>query len=658
MKDPTPELPKEDREFFRRNLPLAEAREQIWETLRKIGRDEALAGESVPLHAALGRITAEAIRARLSTPHYHSAAMDGYAVRSADTIGASETRPLDLRIPDQARQVNTGDALPTDCDAVIMIEHTQAIEDSIRIRAAAPARQHVRLVGEDMVATELLLPANHCLRPVDLGALAACGYGAVPCRRRPQAIIIPTGAEIVPAGSDPAPGEIFDSNSVMLRAELAAAGAEAEVTPIVPDDPAAIRAALRAAVTQKPDLILLLAGSSAGSGDYSARCIRELGEVHVHGVAIRPGHPFIIGRIEDTMICGVPGYPVSAALTFELFVRPLIHRWLGIAAPQPKLIRATLTRSLASPMGEDEYVRVRLARIGDRTLAAPLSRGAGVLSSLLHADGFAQLPRFQEGAAAGMPIDVQSLRSEAELSFTALLQGSHDPLLELLAQEISAQRPPCRLVLASVGSLGGLVALRRQHAHLAGSHLLHPPSGEFNLPYVQQHLGKAPLRLVTFVEREQGLIVAPGNPQRVIGIQDLPRLRFVNRQRGAGTRILLDEELKNADIAHNPEEAAARIPGYDHEEYTHMAVATAVASGIADCGLGVRSAAIALGLDFVPIAEERYDFIIPAAHVEHPAIQALLAILQDGAFRSRVDAEGGYRSAKMGEVVFEQDGNS
>ncbi|MCY3835884.1 MAG: molybdopterin biosynthesis protein [Anaerolineaceae bacterium] len=658
MKDPAALPTKGEREFFRRNLPLAEAREQLWATLRVIGKDAALPGEIVPLHSALGRITAEALRAHLSTPHYHSAAMDGFAVRSADTVGASETRPLDLYIPDQAQPINTGDALASDCDAVIMIEHTQAIEGGIRIRAAAPARQHVRLVGEDMVATELLLPANHCLRPVDLGALAACGYGAVPCRRRPHAIIIPTGAEIVPAGSEPAPGEIFDSNSVMLRAELAAAGARAEVTPIVPDDPVALLAALQAAAAQKPELILLLAGSSAGSGDYSARCIRELGEVRVHGVAIRPGHPFIIGHIEDVLICGVPGYPVSAALTYELFVRPLIYHWLGVAAAEPKRIRATLTRSLASPMGEDEYVRVRLARIGDRTLAAPLSRGAGVLSSLLHADGYAQLPRFQEGAAAGSPIDVQSFRSEAELAHTALLQGSHDPLLELLAQEISAQRPPCRLVLASVGSLGGLVALRRQHAHLAGSHLLHPPSGEFNRPYVQQHLRELPLRLITFVEREQGLIVAPGNPLQITGIQDLPRLRFVNRQRGAGTRILLDEELKKADIAQNPEEAVARIPGYDHEEYTHMAVATAVASGIADCGLGVRSAAIALGLDFVPIADERYDFILPTDHVEHPAIQALLAILQDGAFRSRVDAEGGYRSEKMGEIIYEQKGNS
>lgn len=655
MNQQPPEQASEEREFFRRNLPLADAREQLWETLTDIGKEAALPGESVPLNAALGRITAAPIRARLSSPHYHSAAMDGYAVRAAETIGASETRPLDLRLPERAHPVNTGDALPADCDAVIMIEQTQAIKGGIRIRAAAAARQHVRLVGEDMVATELLLPANHCLRPVDLGALAASGHAKIPCRRRPRALIIPTGAEIVPAGNDPASGEIIDSNSIMLRAELEAAGAVAQVTDIIPDEPAALLTALREAVAEQPDLILLLAGSSAGSGDYSARCIRELGEVQVHGVAIRPGHPFIIGTIEDIIVFGIPGYPVSAALTYGLFVRPLIHHWQGTAPPDPTLIQAILTRSLASPMGEDEFVRVRLARIGERTLAAPLSRGAGVLSSMLRADGIAELPRFHEGAAAGSQIEVQSFRSGDELAYTALLQGSHDPLLELLAQEISAQRPPCRLVLASVGSLGGLVALRRQHAHLAGSHLLHPPSGEFNLHYVKQQLSQVPLRLVTFVEREQGLIVLPGNPLDIRSITDLPRSRFVNRQRGAGTRILLDEQLRIAGIAENPEEAAARIRGYEHEEYTHMAVATAVASGLADCGLGVRSAAIALGLDFVPIAEERYDFIIPSAHWEHPAIQSMLEILQDAAFRSLVNAEGGYRSDKMGNIVYEQE---
>ena len=307
-------------------------------------------------------------------------------------------------------------------------------------------------------------------------------------------------------------------------------------------------------------------------------------------------------------------------------------------------------------MGEDEFVRVRLAQIGERTLAAPLSRGAGVLSSMLRADGIAHLPRFSEGAAAGSEIEVECLRDTEELAHTALLQGSHDPLLELLAQELSARRPPCRLVMASIGSLGGLVALRRGHAHLAGAHLLHPPTGEYNLHYARELLAELPLRLVTFARREQGLLVAPGNPLAIRGIEDLPRCQYVNRQRGAGTRVLLDEELRAAGLASNPEEAAALIRGYDHEEFTHMAVATAVASGMADCGLGVRSAAIALGLDFVPITEERYDFVIPAAHWQHPAIVAMLELLRDGAFRARVDAEAGYRAAGMGDIVYSNEG--
>ncbi len=641
------------REIFRHNLPQEEARAKLWAALEAAHSAAPLAGERLALAAAHGRITAAPIHARLSAPHYHSAAMDGYAVLASDTHGASETHPLELRLGEAAFPVHTGDPLPEACDAVIMIEQVQELPESIRIRAAVAARQHVRLVGEDMVATELLLPANHRLRPVDLGALAASGHAEVLCRRRPRAIIIPTGAEIIPVGEEPRTGQIIDSNSVMLRAAIEADGGEAEVTAVIPDEPAALITALRAAVNKNPDLILLLAGSSTGSGDHSARCLRELGIIHTHGVAIRPGHPLIIATIDDVVVFGVPGYPVSAALTHELFIRPLLARWVGAGERKMTEMRANLTRSLVSPMGEDEYVRVRLAKVGERTLAAPLSRGAGVLSSLLRADGVAILPRFQEGAAAGSEIQVHSWRNPQDLAHTALLQGSHDPLLELLAQEISARFPPCRMVSASVGSLGGLVALRRQHAHLAGAHLLHPASGEFNLPYVHQQLPESKLRLVTFVEREQGLILAAGNPKAVQGIADLPRLRFVNRQRGAGTRLLLDELLRSTGLANHPEEAMARIRGYDHEEYTHMAVGTAVASGLADCGLGVRSAALALGLDFLPLAWERYDFIIPATQDEHPAILALLALLQDENFRDRVSQEAGYRGEKMGQIVYD-----
>jgi len=636
------------RAVYLEDLPLDEAVARFEALLERCGAGVALPAEEVPLDAALGRVTAAAVWAQASAPHYHAAAMDGIAVRAADTAGASEQLPVRLRLDEQAHWIDTGDALPAGCDAVVMIEQVHHLErdGSVELMAAAAPWQHVRSLGEDIVATELVLPSGHRIRAVDLGALASAGVTGVSVRRQPRVAIIPTGSELVPAGAAARPGEIIESNSFVLAGLVEEAGGVATRLPIVPDDLTALRNAVAAAL-EGHDLVLVNAGSSAGREDFTAAVVRELGDLSAHGVAIRPGHPVVLGTARGKPVVGVPGFPVSAALVFDLMVRPLLHRMLGIAVPPRAKLRATVTRKLLSPMGEDEYVRVTLGRVGERWVAAPLHRGAGVMMSLVRADGLLRIPRFSEGVHAGEEVTVELLRPESELEQSILAIGSHELTLDLLAD---ALRPHGRrLCSANVGSLGGLVALGRGEAHLAGCHLLDEETGTYNLPFIRRVLSGQRVAVVHLARREQGLIVAPGNPR---GLRELvhlarPGVRIVNRQRGAGTRILLDLKLKEAGIA--PE----RLSGYEREEFTHLAVAAAVQSGSVEAGLGIRGAARALGLDFVPLYWEDYQLVMPRPHLDDPLLQPLLDVLRDARFRARVEALGGYDGAGMGSVVAE-----
>jgi len=637
-------LTDEGREIYLEDIPLDEAQARLRAALEAAGKLAPLPGERVPLDDALGRVTAEPVWARISSPHYHAAAMDGYAVRAAETLGATETRPGRLAVPDQALPVNTGAPLPAPYNAVIMVEDTQPRGDSVEIRAAVAPWQHVRMMGEDMVATELVLPANHVLRPADLGAIAGSGHAEVAVRRRPCVALLPTGSELVPPGGAPQPGQVIEYNSLVLGAQVRAAGGTFTRWPPLPDDLPALKDAIRAAAAEH-DLVLVLSGSSAGSKDFTARAVRGVGALLVHGVAVRPGHPVIIGMLDGTPVIGVPGYPVSAALTGEIFVIPLLRAWLGQPPPRRERIRAILTRKIVSPTGDDDFVRVTVGQVGERTLATPLARGAGVITSLVRADGLLHIPRFSEGLNAGAEVEVLLLRTPQEIARTVVAVGSHDPMLDLLGQYLALRFPGERLASANVGSLGGLMAQRRGEAHLSGTHLLDPETGEYNVSYIRRTLGDTPVRVITFAHRDQGLIVAAGNPLGIASLDDLPRVRYVNRQRGAGTRVLLDYELQRRSL--DP----AQIEGYEREEYTHLAVAAAVASGSADAGLGIRSAALALGLDFVPVTQERYDLVIPAAFADLPLIQHVLALLRDNEFRAAVAAQPGYDVRAMGDDV-------
>jgi putative molybdopterin biosynthesis protein len=647
--------------IYLHDIPLPQAKLLLDEALQANGRLGVLGSEEITLDEyALGRVLTQPIWATLSSPHYHASAMDGYAVRSDSTVTASPAIPVDLSFSSQAFYVDTGDPLPGWADSVIPVENVELVQKisttgdeletpyAIRIRAAVTPWSHVRTMGEDIVATQLVLPGSHTLRPVDLGAIAASGHSTVNVARKPRVAIIPTGTELVPIGHPLKAGDIIEYNSIALAAQVIGWGAEATRYPITKDDFDQLCQCVQVA-TQKNDLILLNAGSSAGSEDFSSKVVETLGDLLVHGVAVRPGHPVILGMIgkkpDQIPIIGVPGYPVSAILTGEIFVEPLISRWLGRSPYVPLTLKAKLTRKITSPPGDDDYMRLAIGRVGEQILAAPLSRGAGVITSLVRADGITILPRGIQGLPAGSEVNVNLYRHPDEIENTIFAIGSHDITIDIMAQFMATHNR--RLVSANVGSMGGLVALSRGEAHLAGSHLLDPVSGEYNLKYVRQVLPQMPVKLIVLVGRQQGLIVSKGNPKDILLLKDIARtdVTYINRQSGAGTRVLLDYHLHLLGIASDS------IEGYQQEEYTHLAVAAAIASGRADCGLGIAAAAQALELDFVPLYQERYDLIIPQRYYNDELLKPLITLLNDPEFKKMVASLPGYNIDKMGQEI-------
>ena len=635
-----------ERNVFLHDVPLEQARAQFDAALADAGvRNDAT--ETVVLDDALGRVTAVSVIARMSSPHYHACAMDGVAVISARTAGALETGPVELTIGTDAVVVDTGDPLPDGFDAVIPIELIEPRgNDRVAVRAAAVPFQHVRAIGEDVVASEVVVPAMRRLGVADLAACATAGVAAVEAVRRPRVAVITTGDELVDVTTDAPPaGAILDSNGVLLRACVRAYGGDVALALRVPDEEDALTVAVRDAIAVA-DVVVVNAGSSAGRDDYTARTFTKFGDVVVHGVAIRPGHPLVLAVARDARIplLGIPGYPVSAAICADLFLRPLLERLGHRDAPDPSVVDVELTRKLYSPLGEDEYVRAVAARVDGRLVATPLRRGAGVITSLSRANVLVTIPRFSEGARAGTTVVARALRPLAQIERTLLAVGSHDVALDLLAGRLAAGH--VELVSAHVGSIAGLVALRERSAHLAGTHVLDPTTSTYNDVAVRRYGPREPVALVRLAEREQGLIVARGNPLGIASLADVARTRarYVNRQPDAGTRILLDALLVRAAMA------AEVIAGYDRIEFSHLAVAQLVANGNADTGLAIRAAARAFGLDFVSVAWEPYDLALPVRLLDEPRIARLIAILRERGFRAEVEALGGYDCANAGDV--------
>ncbi len=682
--------------------------------LNKVVSAHTLATEEIAVTEAFGRITSQAIFAKISSPHYNASAMDGIALRASVTFGASDTTPVILEEGIDYICVDTGDPIPDEYDAVVMIEdvinidsfdefvnNTPQLTDinlikfnselsdikstnfrsdltatnpinfrseltdnksadsisskKIKLISAISPWQNIRQIGEDLCENDMIIPSNTIIEAASIGAIMAGGIMKVKTWVKPIVGIIPTGDEIVMPKEKPEKGEIIEFNSSIFSAILSRIGALVKVYPIVPDKKDEIRNTVFAA-SQECDLVILNAGSSAGREDYSAEVLSELGEVFVHGIAIKPGKPTILAIVNSRPIIGVPGYPVSGIIVMEKIVKNILYKTMNIKNQDTLKVKAILTRNIVSSLKYKEFVRVKLGFVGDRIVATPLNRGAAVVTSFVKADGIMEIPINSEGFIAGQEVLVDVLKSETAIRNTLVAIGSHDPLMDVIADILRQKASNYDLSSSHVGSMGGITAIKRKEAHIAGIHLLDEKTGNYNFSYIEKYLGKDNTALIKGVRRIQGLIVAAGNPKSILSVNNLLReeregktsfeMRYVNRQKGSGTRILLDYLLSSQNID------GESIYGYNREEFTHMNVAAIIESGNADAGLGIYSAAKAFGLDFVPICEENYDFIAPVEYLEFPAFKEFMEIIKSDKFKESITALGGYViDDKIGEIT-------
>jgi putative molybdopterin biosynthesis protein len=628
------------RKIYLEDKPRLEAKREILEAFTL-----PLEVEMIPTGDALGRVTAEPIFAHVSMPHYHASAMDGIAVIAEKTYTAHEQNPLQLKLGIDFAIVDTGNAIPAPFNAVIMIEHVDMIdEETIEIIEPATPWQHIRPIGEDIVQEEMLFPQGHILRPADLGVLLASQQLQIPVVKKPVVAVIPTGNELVEADSELSSGKIIEFNGTVFANFIKEWGGEPRLHRIVKDNPEKIKAVLLEAA-ENSDIIVINAGSSAGSKDYTVHIIGEIGTVFTHGVAARPGKPVILGKINDKIVVGVPGYPVSAYLALEWFVRPLICKYLQIPEPKRQTVTVKLGRRIVSGMGAEDFVRMNIGYVNGQFVANPLTRAAGVTMSYVRADGLLVVPASVSGYEQGEFAEVELLRPLEEIKNAIMFSGSHDLTIDLLSSQLKRVRADMKIVSSHVGSMAGIMAIRKGEAHVAGIHLLDPKTKQYNISYVSKILAGLDVVLYPFLKRKQGWILPQGNPLGIETVGDIfeKKANFVNRQKGAGTRILFDMLLEENGIS------SEEITGYDREMFSHLAVAAEVNGDSHAAGLGIYPAAKAMNLDFVPVGDEEYDLVMTRSFYESESGKLLIDIIQSPNFKQQVEKIGGYEVVKNAE---------
>lgn len=603
--------------------------------------------EKIEVIKSQGRITYKPVFAKYSSPNYNAAAMDGIAVKAEKSFGATESKPIQLKKDKDFVYIDTGDPIVHPYNAVIMIEDIVHIDDhTVQIIKPAAPWQHIRPIGEDIVAGEMIIPSHHEVRPMDIGAMLSGGITHIQVFKKPRVAIIPTGTEIIEPGKEMQEGSIIESNSRVFEGMVKELGGEPHRLSPIPDDYDLLKEALWDA-TKEHDIVIINAGSSAGSEDYTANLVEELGSLLVHGIATKPGKPTILGMIEGKPVIGIPGYPVSAYFVFETFVKPLIYQFLGGKKENPIQVEATIAKRMISSLKHREYVRIKLGKVGDRLIATPLNRGAGVTMSLVRSDGVFVIPQNSEGVEAGESIKVTLLKERTQIENTLVSIGSHDLIMDIISNYMQKSYDRHFLSSAHVGSMGGIMAMKRGEAHIAPIHLLDPKTGVYNISYIKKYLPSKKMALIKGVKRIQGFMLVKGNPKNIQDFHDLQRkdIIFVNRQRGAGTRLLVDYQLEKEGIG------TEEIVGYDREMTTHMSVAAAITSNTADVGVGVYSAAKSMGLDFIPIGEEHYDFLIPKEYLQLDTAKAFIDAITSQEFKEELLKMGGYGIEGIGEII-------
>ncbi|WP_037029122.1 molybdopterin biosynthesis protein [Psychrilyobacter atlanticus] len=623
------------RNTFINNISLEETKPLFFNRIEKYSKKEIISTEK-----SLGRVTSSPVFANVSSPNFNASAMDGILVRSKDTEMASETNPVILKKESDFLYVNTGNPIKNKFDAVIMIEEVVELENGdVRIIKSAHPYQHIRNVGEDIIKNDMILPSFHEIRPEDIGALFAGGIFEIEVIKKPEVAIIPTGSEIVEDYRNLKVGDIIDSNSRMFEAMITVSGGEPYRYSPVRDEKELLKKNILDAV-EKNDVVIINAGSSAGTHDYTKSLIEELGEVIIHGIAIKPGKPTILGFIKGKPVIGIPGYPVSAYFVYQQFVKSLLEKMLCRDDEKEIIVKASLSKRIHSSLKHKEFVRMTLGYVGGKLVATPLDRGAGVSMSLVKADGILVIARNNEGHDLGEEVEIKLLKPLSTIKKSIVVIGSNDPIMDRISDKV-------RLSLSHVGSFGGVLALKKKETTIAPIHMLDSKSGDYNIDVLNKYFPSRDAALIKGIKREQGLMIPKGNPKNIKGIEDLTRndLVFMNRQRGAGTRILLDYNLEKLGMDNND------IKGYEREATTHLAAAMSVKSSTCDLALGVKSAADILDLDFISVDYEDYDFAVLKDSLEDERVLKFIEYIKSEEFFKEVENIPGYKLENPGEII-------
>ena len=617
---------------------------------RALARIQPLTGEErVPVQSSSGRILSRPVVAEVSNPPFTCSAMDGYAVAFEMTLEADTVHAVTLRKPEDAVRVNTGDPLPQGANAVIMVEEVEERNGEIIIRKPVYLWQHVRMVGEDVVEGDLLLPPNHTLRLLETGMLLSAGIRDVWVRTRPVMLIVPTGKELFDIigqpGSTPGPGMLIDFNSPTLSALAEEMGFRVVLAQIARD-----KHDLKDIIEsnyENCDVMVINAGSSAGTEDFTEQIVQELGELVFHGVSMMPGKPVLFGVIKGKPLFGIPGYPVSAAISFMTFLQAAYQKMTATSFNR-RMVQAVTAYAVPSSLGVEEIVRVNLVPAGGRYHAFVLPRGASLFSSLAKADGLLTIPTNIEGYGEGEHVRCELLREEHEIGGRICIAGSHDLCLDILRSLAKTREPGTDLLSLSVGSLGGLMALGRGIVDLCTSHILDEKKKVYNIPAVERYLAGKAVTVVHIAKRIQGFLLAPGNPKGVRELEDIAGggVTFVNRQSGSGTRILLDSMLSERGMN------KTLIRGYEREEATHTAVGILVKQGVVDAGLAIYPVSRLFSLDFLPLAEEEYDLVVNGEYTKTEKFHFLMDLLNSAEFKDRLSELGGYSTAQTGTIKY------
>ena len=592
---------------------------------------------------AIGRITSNDIYARFSVPHYNAAAMDGIATKAEYTFGASETNPVTL--PEEKYiQIDTGQPLPENYDSIIPEEEISYDKNGyVTIINAAHPWQNVRVIGEDIVKGDLLIPKNTVIQENAIPILFAGGIWEVEVIRKPKALIIPTGNEVVsPPVETLKDGMIIDYDSKLIANLLKMWGCEYEITDVIPDNPEALKNKLLEGVKDY-DFLCIIAGSSAGRKDFTESVLKEVGNVLVHGVKMMPGKPFSLSTISGKTVFGIPGFPASAYFVTLLFLKQYIERIFSRSV-KDNVVTCKLSQNVPSKLGYDELIRVAVAKINNEKKAIPLKRGASVFKSIYESSGYFTIPENSEGYSSGKDIEVHLFNNIKNFENNIIFIGSNDISIDFLKSLLKEHYPEFNLVSLNRGSMGGLVSLKNMETHFSPTHLFDPEENLYNTTYIKNILKNQKIILLGVAKRSQGIIVKKGNPLNINGIEDIPRVRFINRQKGSGTRILFDYLLDKKSID------KINIKGYDFELYTHMAICNFIQKGYADCGIGIKAATDAFNLDFIPIGHEEYELAFYEDFLNDKRYDIINKLINSQSFKSKLNKVGGYNLNITGRI--------